>query len=64
MMRSMMALLLTGTLAFWSFGCETDTPRTGEPGSPPATQQEPGSPPDAQIEPGSPPDRDDREPGS
>lgn len=63
MLRHMLALLLMGTLAFWSLGCETDTGQTGEPGSAPDAHHEPGSAPDAQ-EPGSPPDRDQREPGS
>ncbi len=60
MMRSLPALMLTGTLAFWSLGCEAD-PTPGEPGSPPAQEREPGSPAD-HHEPGSP--EPDREPGS
>jgi hypothetical protein len=77
MITRMMAMLLTGALAFWTFGCQPEASQRDEagsppgaarqePGSPPAPQQEPGSPPEAQREPGSPPEqpRDRREPGS
>jgi hypothetical protein len=67
MITRMMAMLLSGTLGFWTLGCQPDASQGDEPGSPPgATQQEPGSPPEAQREPGSPPEqpRDGRDPGS
>jgi hypothetical protein len=77
MVTRMIALLLTGALSFSTVGCQPDTSRSDEPGSPPDTnRQEPGSPPAPQQEPGSPPEgqrdpgpvpeqpRDGREPGS
>ena len=60
--RHLLALTLTGALAFWSFGCEADRP-ADEPASPPTQEREPASPPD-EDEPGSPPDDNDDEPGS
>ena len=59
--RTTLALMLTGALAFWSVGCETDRPGE-EPGSPPQ-EREPGSPEPGSPEPGS-PDDDHDEPGS
>ena len=60
--RNLLALILTGALAFWSFGCEADRP-ADEPASPPTQEREPASPPDEHQEPGSPEPEHD-EPGS
>ena len=68
MTRTLLALTLTGALAFWSLGCEADQPGE-EPGSPPPEEREPGSPDEHQHdherdEPASPPDDRHQEPGS
>lgn len=64
--RTLWIVMLTGSLAFWSFGCESDR-ASQEPGSPPPQENEPGSAepasPADQNEPGSPEPKDD-EPGS